>query len=419
MAQTAAVIGLNTTGPQDEYLFSEKAGTWRPNIRQHTHFTKFHRTTYPNVNQFVGQTVEFILKPKEYGDLMTNMYLGLTLPSGTYTPWVGRAIIEHVEFRIGQNVVEKITDDWYVIRDQLFLDADEKLAMAQAINGGSNENTAPASYDLMIPLEFFFCRRHSFVDPNRENIEKPPLPLCAINEFISIKFFFRPQSWFTNTATPIEFSNVRLVTEEIILTPEEKLYYKTNPQRIVIQQAFNNPTLSQTTGTFMQNLTAKFPVTMLAWCVRNKTYEGLNQAANRYSYGYTNGAGNYVTQWTQFNGVTASYSDQIQEFQMFINGRDVTGAFGTDPFFQLKQTMDANLSVPSKPIYTYSFGFWPHEYNQGGFLDFEKTDPDTTKIKIIFNPALSDISQNYSLILYYYGYQVLTIANGRSTLLYK
>lgn len=520
MAQTAAVMGLNATGPQDKYLFDEDAKTWRPNVRQYTHFTKFHRTTYPQVNKFVGQTVEFTFKPKELGDLWHNAYLALTLPqlpssyggsdgnfslytitgdgttstavtlaehtlvtgqtvtiSGGYIstgaqswalspysgqtvvvtvvnattftfsssiatsvatggyitikkqnyslcPQIGRALIEHIEFRIGQEIIEKIDDNWYIIRDQLFLDADEKLAMYKATNGGLNETQScptTQSIDLMIPLELFFCRRHSFVDPNRELIETPPLPVCALKENISIKFFFRPQGWFTDYPNPIEFSNVRMITEEIILTDEERLYYQTKPQRFVINQAWSNPTITYSNGTATQNFTANFPITMMCWFIRNKGYEvASSNVTQRFNFGYYSPYATAANSLVYFNGATVGYIDTISTCQIFLNGRDVTGTFGTGPFFQYKQPMDHELTTPLNSIYTYCFGKTPKYYNQGGYMNFENIDSQASKININFKPEyIKDIGASYNFYIYYYGYQVLTVSNGRVILFYK
>jgi hypothetical protein len=425
MAQTAAVMGLSATGPQDKYVFDEKNNPLRPNIRQYTHFTKFHRTTYPQVSQFVGQVVEFIFKPNELGDLWHNAYLALTLPqlpvvSGqTYgwSPQIGRAIIEHIEFRIGNQIIEKIDDYWYTIRDQLFLDADSKLAMYQATNGGQNDTQSCPStlpVDLMIPLELFFCRRHTFTDARRDLLERPPLPVCALKEFISIKFFFRPQSWFTNYPSPVEFSNVRMVTEEILLTDEERIYYQTKPHTIIINQAVNNPVLPFINGNVTQNFSANFPVLMMVWFVCNSS----TAYNTRYTYGYPASSTTSVLNF--FNGVTVNYVDQLTSSQIFINNRDITGRFGTGPFYQLKQPMDHDMSVPTNGIYTYCFGNTPTTYNQGGYLDFEKIDNQSSKINLTFNSAIiPTIANSYNFFMYFYGYQVLQIANGRVSLVYK
>lgn len=432
MAQTAAVIGLSATGPQDQYLFDETSDPWRPNIRQHSRFTKFHRTTYPQVNQFVGQTVEFVLLPKEYGDIIHNMYLAVTLPQlpqvagQTYTwcPQIGRAIIEHIEFRIGPNIVENIDDNWYILRDQLFLDADEKLAMYQAINGGYNETQScptTQSVNLMIPLELFFCRRHSFVDRNRELIERPPLTMCALKENVSIKFFFRQQSWFTNYPNPIDFTGVRLVTEEIILTPEERMYYQNKPQNIIINRSWSNPAISFTNGIATQYFSVDFPVTMMCWFIRNNGY--MSPTSNntlRYNFGYYSPYATATGPLTYSNGVTVNYIDTVDNSQIFLNGRDIMGSFGSGTYYQYKQPMDHDLTTPLNNIYTYCFGNSPKQYNQGGYLNFEKIESTSSKINIKFKADyVSAIQSQYTLYIYYYGYQVLTIANGFSSLVYK
>ena len=421
MAQTAAVIGLSATGPQDQYIFDEKKNPLRPSIRQYTHFTKFHRTTYPQVSQFVGQTVEFLFKPKELGDLWHNAYLALTLPqlpqvsgqSYGWSPQIGRAIIENIEFRIGNQVIEKIDDYWYTVRDQLFLDADSKLALYQVTNGGQNETVScPSSQpvDLMIPLELFFCRRHTFTDARRDLLERPPLPVCALKEFISIKFFFRPQNWFTNYPQPIEFTNVRLVTEEILLTDEERLYYQTKPQTIVINRAVNNPVVTFTSGRVSQNFSADFPVVMMVWFVAPAS----TAWNTRYTYGYPVASPTNVLNF--FNGVTVNYADQLTSSQIFLNNRDITGSFGTGPFYQLKQPFSRDMSVSTSGLYVYSFGNTPTTYNQGGYLDFEKIDNQSSKINLTFNTA---VTSPYNFFMYFYGYQVLQIARGRVSLVYK
>jgi hypothetical protein len=403
MAQSAPEIALNTTGPEDKYLFDENAETFRPRNIQHTHFTKFNRSTYPNVQQFAGQVVEFVLKPTEFGDLMTDAYLALTLPqlpqpTGTtysWTPWIGRALIEHVELRIGQVVVEVLDDNWYITKDQMFLSADGKLRLAQLINGGYNETQswpATTSLNVIIPLELFFCRRG------------PPLPVCALTENISIKFFFRPQTWFTNYPNPIDFSNVRLITEEVLLTPEERLTYL-EPQKINIQRIIGNPPNIQSNGSFSQDFLAYFPVSMIFWFVRPL----VTTVDTRYNFGYTVAPGAPYTALTYFNGVTVNYTDTIKSIKIFLNAVDITEMFGTGQFFQFKVPMDHGLTVPSKNIYTYYFGW----------LDFKELNSETSKLVVQFDPTLTtDTSSKYALYTYYYGQQVLTIANGQATILY-
>lgn len=428
MAQSAAVRALSTTSAVDEYIM-KKESEFRPQKLQSTHFNKFYRVTKLPGTTFIGQTVEVILNPKELGDLMTNVYLSLTLPalpSGYYyTEYIGRAIIEHIEFRIGEQIVEKITDDWYIIHDQILLDADEKLAMYKCINNGQVPGapvTATTAFEIMVPLELFFCRRHSHGINSQQRLERPALPLCALtNQIISLKFFFRPQLWFTNYSTPIEFVNPRLITEEIKLVQEERLYYMSKKQRIIVNIAKNDAVTDYTNGLPTQYFTADFPVVMMVWFIRNKLYQDTATStyyASRYNFGYSTKYIVSATPLTFFDGSVLNYIDVVQSSDIFINTRNIMGTFSTGPFYQFKEPMDHGLSIPTKSIFMYCFGKSPKEYNQGGYLDFSKLNSQTSKIVMTFKPQYApDISQNFSISVYYYGYNVLEIADGRAKII--
>lgn len=428
MAQSAAVMALNATSATDEYVL-RKESEFRPLIRQHTHFTQVHRVTKLPGTSFIGQTVEVIIKPKEHGDLMTNAYLALTmpaLPSGkNYTEFIGRAIIEHIELRIGDQIIEKIMDDWYIIRDQLFLDADEKLAMYKCINNGQAPGSpvsAATPFEIMVPLELFFCRRDSQGTKVSQRLETPPLPLCALKQqIILIKFFFRPQTWFTNYTVPIEFQNPRLITEEILLTKEERLYYTLNPQRIVFNKVSNEAVTSYKEGKPEQNFSADFPVNMISWFIRSQAYENASDNtyyASRYNYGYTTKYFLTSSNVNFFDGTTFKYLDALQFSDIYINNRNIMGKFATGPFYQFKQPMDHGLSIPTKSIYMYCFGKSPKEYNQGGYVNFSKLNSQTSKIVMTFNPLYApNIQSNFKISIFYYGYNVLEIANGSAKII--
>jgi hypothetical protein len=427
MAQSAAVTALNTTSKFDDFIVN-KESIFRPRIRQHTHFTQVHRVTKLPGTKFIGQTVEIILNPKELGDLMTNAYLALTMPAlptgNNYTEFIGRAITQHIELSIGDQLIENIIDDWYIIRDQLLLDADEKLALYKCINNGQAPGspvTATSPFEIIVPLELFFCRRDSHGANASQRVETPPLPVCAINKKISIKFFFRAQTWFTNYTTPIEFQNPRLITEEIILSKEERLYYKGIKQHIIINKAVNEAVTSYKDGKPEQYFTADFPVTMMTWLIRNNLFENSSDNtyyASRYAYGYSTKYFQTSSNLAFFDGTTFKYLDALQYSDIYINNRNIMGTFATGPFYQFKQPMDHGLSIPTKSIYMYCFGKSPKEYNQGGYLDFSKLNSSTSKIVMTFNPAYApNIQTNFKISIFYYGYNVLEIANGSAKII--
>ena len=435
---TGALTALAAVGAQEKYMYGGES-LWMPKILQHTPFAITQRFLLPlksGNEKFLKSTRTFSvdIHPREAGDLLSNMYLSVSLPAlptgYDYTPLVGRAIIKKVEFLIDGQPIETLTDDWYILRDQLFLDADEKLAMYQATSLGQSEsNVVPATnvVKMMIPLDFFFCRRHSDRKTGREKLEKPFFPMCAIlKQTITIRFTFHDSTWITNAPTdasgnPIDLINPKVLIEEITLSPRERMYYQSRELNYKVNRVWSEAGQPYSKGKAIMNLTANFPVSMITWFVRNQNYEDENNSAyykSRYQYGYSTDYILAAVPVTFFNGVTINFLDIIQSGTLYLNNENVLSNFPGALYYSYKQAIDHNLSVPTKSIYMYCFGDSPKEYNQEGYIDFSTLNSQTTHLDLIFDPILSpQIEKSYTMYLYYYGYVPLQISGGYARLL--
>ena len=299
-------------------------------------------------------------------------------------------------------------------------------------NGGSGTvilwysataNVTPTS-DLIIPLEFFFCRRKSHNDQDDERLRRPYFPLCAMwNQRLYVRFTFQPNTWWCNVAAPHTTDLVlpKLVTEEILLDNAEKLYYTNTPLKYIVNRVKKESTLTFSAGNPQLQLTASFPVQTLAWFFRNKNYEDVTSGLysdSRYNYGYTT---QYIQTGVQLNfpsGVS-NYVDVIDTAKITLNNVDILSTFQGSLYYTFKQPMEHGLSIPSKSIYSYSFGLTPKEYNQGGYLNFSKLNSQTTTLTLVFNPSYtSQITQGYNLYMFYYGYTLLEFQGGFARLPY-
>lgn len=427
------VLSLDAIGPQEGYISTTKdfaGGPWDQSYPQYTQSVVYQqRVPFPK-GSFIRQTEPGVamieLRPPELGDLFSNMHLQVALPAlqtgNAYTVPIGRAIIEKVEFIINDTVVETIYDDWLVARDQIFLDYDEQVGMFNMVNGGSNAAVTPsAPLNMLIPLEFFFCRRHSSGNKGRERLRRPYFPVCAMwAQKIYIRFTFRPQNWFTNCPTPVDLISPTLVIESVRLSDAERLYYRSKPLRYIVPTIKKESTAEYNQGTVRANLTANFPVQLLVWFIRNKNYEIIknsNYYDVRYLYGY---ASQYISTSIPlpFPQGPSKYIDAIQSVKITMNNVDILDTFANGAYCSFLQPMDHGLSVPQKNIYMYSFGLNITEYNQGGYIDFSKLNSQTSTIALTFLPELASSITNYSLYLFYYGYSILEFQGGFGRLVY-
>ena len=421
---TGSLLSLFAVGPQEDYLLTQdfESSQWNPSYKRYTNSVMYQRVIpFPPANPYYqNQTIQLELLPTELGHLLSNMYLKVTmpaLPTGyQYTSQLGRALIKQVDLLVNETVIETLYDDWYIVRDQLFLDADEQIGMFQAV-GGSNINSQVAT-DYIIPLEFFFCRRKSHNDSGNERLRRPYFPLCAMwNQRLYVRFTFHPNTWWCNVAAPHTTDLVlpKLVTEEILLENAEKLYYQNTPLRYIVNRVKKESTLTFSSGNPQLQLTASFPVQTLAWFFRNKNYEDTTTGLysdSRYNYGYTT---QYIQTGVQlqFPSGTSNYIDVIDNAKITLNNIDILSTFQGSLYYTFKQPLEHGLSIPSKNIYTYSFGLTPKEYNQGGYLNFSKLNSQTTTLTLVFNPSYaSQITQGYNLYMFYYGYTLLEFQGG-------
>lgn len=428
---SGTTYSLYAIGPQEKYTIGKDDTIWNTDYPQHTNFVCYQRYVPIQGTKFLGETIMVELKPKELGDLLSNMYFTCQLPplaaGATYVNQVGRALIAQCDFMVNDTVVETVYDDWFFVKDQVFLDADEQTAMFSAVNGGSTSALSPTTSNVTVcvPLEYFFCRRHSHMNKGRERLRRPYFPLCALyNQRIYIRIQFNPWPWISSDwnaslANPVptykEIINPALILEEIKLTEEEKLYYKTKKLRYVVNRLKKEGVQSFNSTTTQLQLTASFPVQMLVWFIRNKKYETVTSnlyTDSRYEYGFTT---QYIQTAIQlpFTSGTAYFVDPVDSAKVVLNNMDITSTFQGSLYYAFKQPMEHNLAVPAKNIYMYSFGLNPKEYNAGGYINFSKLDSQTTTLKLVFvQQYATQVSQGYNLYLFYYGYTILEFENG-------
>jgi len=429
---SGSLLALQAVGPQEKYLLSDDMtrSQWNPAYKHYSNYVMYQKVYPfpPPSPSYQGQTVQIELRPTEMGHLLSNMYLSVTLPplagSNSYTNNVGRALIKKVDLLVNETIIETLYDDWYVIRDQMFLDADEQLGLQTAIN----VSNAQVGGTLTIPLEFFFCRRYSHNNKGRERLRKPYFPLCSMwNQRLYVRFTFHPNTWWaslpSNTSVDIyppgTTSWPKIITEEILLENSEKLYYQHTPLKYIVNRVHKESSLFFNSANPILQLTASFPVQVISWFFRNKNYETLTNGKyynSRYSYGYTT---QYIQTGIelQFPSGNSNYVDVINNAKITLNNVDILSTFQGSLYYSFKQPMEHGLSIPSKNIYMYSFGLTPKEYNQGGYLNFSKLNSQTTSLQINFNQAYtSQIITGYNLYLFYYGYTLLQFQGGFASL---
>jgi|TARA_R110002111_G_scaffold218433_3_gene280640 hypothetical protein len=441
----AAVLSLNAIGQQDTYLLRNdpEHSFFKYDTNRHSNFTKFHKnvtiskpatasTTWP-----FGETVKVTLNPQNMGDLLSNMYIHMTFPAvdsnSNIADQIGRHVIESVAMRVDETEVDKYHDDWGIIYDELYLDASEKRTKRYTLNRNQTDNTshlndeALSRYksELMIPIPLFFSRKYEGDEYDSNSPNRPYFPTCAIHkQKIEFEIKFRPMSFFTNNAGDLTLDTFNLITEEITVSPQERVYLMTKKQLFITDIAKKHPTEQTIIGenSIKLQLVPNIPVKSLFWFLRKEIYEDetahgspATPDANITTRGMSNRF-NFSTS-SSYSIANSFLSAVMDSAKIYINGQDLPNIPVADHnYFKYVVPHSCRLSRPNRNIYTYAFSMNPINVEPSGSLDFSKMNSDRTLLDIQLKPAA--ITDVYTLHLYYVGYQTFEFSNGFMSLAY-
>ena len=437
---TGSIVSLNAIGKQDTYLLEDDPihSFFKYEPKKHANFTKFHKSL--NVNKPsssltswpFGETIKVMYNPRNMGDLLANMYVTFELPALTgsdsyYADQIGRHIFKSVTMRVDETVVEKFHGDWGIIYDELYLDESEKRTKRYTLNRNNAEDTSLLSGNqilaqnksrVYIPIPLLFSRKYESDEYETNKPNRPYFPTCAIHkQKLQFEFEFHKQTFFTNETDNITINSFDIVTEEITLEPIERSYIANKRHVLVTDIVKKHPTLDIPVG--IQNakleLVPKTPVKTLNWFLRQTAFENedivtggttllANVFANRYNFSSN----------VEYSVNNEFYNPPMSSAKIFVNGEDVPNIQDSDhKYFKYVVPFSSRLSRPLRNIYTYAFSMNPINVEPSGMLDFSQLQTNRTVLDINMKVGLSS---DYTLHLYYVGYQTFIFENGIMTL---
>jgi hypothetical protein len=442
----AAKISLKAIGKQDTYLLSKDPDEsfFNYTTKRHSEFRKYHRnrsvikpsadiTGWP-----FNQTIKVEFNPRNMGDLLSNMWLSITMPGisdGNYADQLGRHILKSVTMYVDDIEVEKIHDDWGIIYDELYLEVSEKVANRFLVNRnlGFDDSTLAAyktkaqyDSDLVIPLHFFFSRKFASDEYASNNPNRPYFPLCSIyRQKIEFEFEFHKQTFFTDTTDTLSLQSFNIVTEEITVSPEERNFLASEKQTLVTDLVRKHPSIVSDLNkdVIKNNLVPNIPVKCIHWFLRNtifedeslvkepgETDEDLYYVHNRFNFSSA----------LDFAGENTFFYPLMSEASFYINGNKLPNVTKTDhSYYKFLIPYQKRLARPIRNIYTYSFSLNPINVEPSGNLDFSQIESEKTNIEVKLDTTIIDITtETYSLNMYYTGYQTFVFEKGFMSLAY-
>lgn len=389
---TGTLLQLQSNGIQDIYLTQDP----QINIFKYSYFryvnfaTETVKLELNEVATFNKKTICNILKK---GHLLSKLYLHLKLPAltpngGTYACWtdaLGYAIFKDaIELEIGGVVVDKLYPHFLNMWDEVsnsnkFYGKNLMLLKNDLFSSGKRNATKPI--DLIIPLDFWFCKQYSSA-----------LPLLSMDyQDIKITFKFRDFNELINfdglEPEPVSILQSHVIAEYVFLDDVILNTFKNQTHTYIIEQIqYNNDELIPTSIS-LYNSYLKFnnPVKEFVFaCVEKSSID-----SNNY-FAYSN---------------SSDDSSLIEEISLSFDGRKKY-EFLPEVYFRTVMPDAAHSVIPIKYIYFIPFSIRPEENQPFGSLNTSRFDDIILSLKLQNN--------NSELFLYTYAlsYNIIKIDKG-------
>jgi hypothetical protein len=214
------------------------------------------------------------------------------------------------------------------------------------------------------------------------------------------------------------------VTEEIVVTQEERLFYMSSKYEMITDIFNTHPKADTEPGKdkFKIELAPQGRVKTLHFFFRNKLFEDETIASNASvltnSAQLTQNTHYYhnrfnLTPLPSYTKANDSVSNDIAiNAKLSINGEDLPNINNPDShYYRYLTTLNHKFHGTPRNIYTYSFSMNPRNVDPSGSLDFTNIKNNRTTLECTLNPY-HGTNEEFTCHIYYSTYTTLTFENG-------
>ncbi len=427
------LLQLVAYGAQDVYLTGNPQITFFKVVyRRHTNFAIEAIQQTASGSNSLGSRATYQITRN--GDLIHRVYFygklkntGATSKNIALVPNVGQKLLKTVELEIGGQRIDKHYSEWLYIWNELSLPYGKREGYYKMI-GANKENCCTLlpsgeSYELYVPLEFWFCRNVGLALPLialqyhevKINIEYEAVTnLCDISSTNYCSENDKPGGASNGTG----YSNTELTLDEPTLwvdyifldTDERRRFAQLSHEYLIEQLQFTGTDTITSSGSnpdSMKSLRMNFnhPCKELVWAIRSSA------ANNVYWNNFSTAEPDNTNGDDTFNNYVVS-KNPVMQAKIMLNGND---RFATrqGEYFSLVQPYQHHENTPDmyhKGINVYSFALKPEEHQPSGTLNMSRIDTAVLSLS-------SRIAGN--IHVFAVNYNVLRILSGMGGLAYS
>ena len=423
------LLQLVAYGAQDVYLTGNPQITFFKVVyRRHTNFAMESIEQSFNGNNNFGSRVT--IQVTRNGDLIHRVYFCANIKNNTdlatgvaengiaLVPYFGQKLLKTIELEIGGQRIDKHYSEWLYIWNELSMSAGKKDGYRLMVGGDRHNRAtylaAQNSYEVYVPLEFWFCRNVGLALPLialqyhevKINIEYANVTEIYDN---SINFCNKASELTADTtpfgtvvaknnaalggtataSTKLSLDNVSLWVDYIFLdTDERRRFAQLSHEYLIEQLQFTGTdTVTATTdpnGMKSIRLNFNHPVKELIWVIRGSTG---------------------TPYWNNFSDRSADNDyvlaqNPVIKAKIQLNGNDRFAERNGD-YFSVVQPYQHHDNTPNKfhpGINLYSFAIKPEEHQPSGTLNMSRIDTAVLSVASSITGSIYVFAVNYNVL---------------------
>ena len=408
------LLQLVAYGAQDVYLTGNPQITFFKVVyRRHTNFAIEAIEQTPTGSNSLGSRVSFQITRN--GDLIHRVYFYgvITASAGSsgdavaLVPNFGHKLLKTIELEIGGQRIDKHYSEWLYIWNELSLPIGKRNGYNVMV-GANGRNIATKlgqgeSYELYVPLEFWFCRNVGLALPlialqyhevkiNIEYEAESAMKDTGGNNFTieeELKTVPIKNSSLTGSLT-LKLDKATLWVDYIFLdTDERRRFAQLSHEYLIEQLQFTGADSITSSGESMKSIRMNFnhPCKELVWTIKDTT---TGVYWNNYS-----SAGNGL-----HNNDHLDSTNPVTSAKIMLNGNDRFATRKGD-YFSLVQPYQHHENTPDKfhqGINIYSFALKPEEHQPSGTLNMSRIDTAVLSLSSSITGVISIYAVNYNVL---------------------
>lgn len=376
---------------------------------------------YPEMKHFYILAYNFyISKQKLYQSFLDGTYLERY--KFAWVEEIGHAIIDKIEIRIGNQLIDKHTGDWLILFNKIFID-EYQLENYYKMIGNVTElivfdDKVKNSYKLIIPFQFWFCRYTGL-----------SLPLVALR-YHDIMFTIKlkdlsklcyveddpnlPDILTIQTQYNINIIDAKLYVDYIFLDTDERRRFAQSTHEYLIEIVqYNDFSLNDIPSKkYSVHLNFAHPTKFIIWFVQPSYYR-------------ENPTGRNKCQWNNFATNNKTGYTMVSTY-LKLNSYNRTDPSINVKFYNYLQPYLYFQHSPTDGYNVYSFSIKPMEHQPSSTINLSRIDDLSIVMEftddflnIVNNGNTNDIAIGIYFGAYVMSYNILRIVSGMAGLAFQ